>query len=1100
MKRMRLFILTQLTAFALSLFSCSNLLTEVNSPKDIQNTNATGSVTGSFTYNGAIPQEFLPSQNSNNGKTAFASAVPSEYIFTVQATASDGNSISGSTTDDKTAYILSGLTLDKEYTITITATKTISGNTVTVFQGSDTVTLTSTSPMIDKNITLNAIQTLDNTTGTVNLKVTVPNQNYHLESSFDRFVCTQDSTDRKIWIITIKETYSGQLKSKSYNTLFNLYSDSSKATLLYSFAETINIFDGLETNTWIKNSASNGDAHLTLQEGQSYIADCIITPELISKFQSTTLYVDSTDSNSTENGTFDNPYKTLQAAVNNIVTYGNSTDEYTIYIKKDITISERILWIKSNDDVRNITIAGYDDVKTITQENNSNNSNTSLFDFSKADCNITLRDLILDGNNTQTTLSNGSAIKNTANLTLENVTIQNFISLRESSTGGTGGAIYNTNSGYLILKNSKIDSCKCESAEMAHGGAIFNTGTLELDDAVIVGCKTQAGAANNESYGGGIYNAGTCKINKAIITGCSAINSSSPSYAKGGAIYNKGTLILGDSVCNSDGSPDVTIGITSEYSTPNEAFAGAGVFSGENGSTASFTMNRDCVIGKFNPTSEPKNDSCGNLSYSDSTSGQAGTGICISQNNSTLKINGGFISYNYAQNESPGAESFSIIGVGLYYKGTDQAEISNLVISYNKAFIRGNVPYAIAGVGLYAEKSVTLNNVKIENNTYQTTTNTTPIKGKGLYAPDNVTVTLKGTTYFGTDNDIYLDVDSFQQYNGKLKVDSILNPQNTFGVPQQYVATITPGAYTTENAFLTGSKVAENKDKFIISNNSAISYYISSNGKFFIPIGTKYPVSSFEVGDIVFNDGSATPYSVIKSRDSEECTDAEKKAAIAVIFRVGDGSDGNKTLGMGIKIDSQDRWCLSDASGYNFEFDTSCIPDNPNDATGNLTFNNSSNKDGSKNLKIIVTQLEQNNSNDTGLILKEDGTIDFEKSDKNKFTQKYYGLYFAYYYGKDEIGDSPHNTKDTAYETGWYLPSLSELNDIYQANKNNEGDIYKASVAAGGNGMGTSNHLSSSQSVIYNTHILYFNFTTGGYTDGDKNPYTHNVRAIRAFD
>ncbi|MBR6215439.1 MAG: hypothetical protein IKQ84_03430, partial [Spirochaetaceae bacterium] len=49
-------------------------------------------------------------------------------------------------------------------------------------------------------------------------------------------------------------------------------------------------------------------------------------------------------------------------------------------------------------------------------------------------------------------------------------------------------------------------------------------------------------------------------------------------------------------------------------------------------------------------------------------------------------------------------------------------------------------------------------------------------------------------------------------------------------------------------------------------------------------IGLKTPTETKAVGDIVFTDGSASPY-------TEELTDEQKAAAIAVIFYVGDEND-----------------------------------------------------------------------------------------------------------------------------------------------------------------------------------------------------------------
>lgn len=58
-------------------------------------------------------------------------------------------------------------------------------------------------------------------------------------------------------------------------------------------------------------------------------------------------------------------------------------------------------------------------------------------------------------------------------------------------------------------------------------------------------------------------------------------------------------------------------------------------------------------------------------------------------------------------------------------------------------------------------------------------------------------------------------------------------------------------------------------------------------------IGTRNPTDAKEVGDIVFNDGSATPYTTELTLTPEQ-----KDAAIAVIFYVGTGlnSDVNEVL------------------------------------------------------------------------------------------------------------------------------------------------------------------------------------------------------------
>ena len=77
-------------------------------------------------------------------------------------------------------------------------------------------------------------------------------------------------------------------------------------------------------------------------------------------------------------------------------------------------------------------------------------------------------------------------------------------------------------------------------------------------------------------------------------------------------------------------------------------------------------------------------------------------------------------------------------------------------------------------------------------------------------------------------------------------------------------------------------------------------------------IGTKAPSEAKAVGDIVFSDGSATPYT-----SELTLTNEQKSKAVAVIFYAGSASDtlGAKTLGVGLKNTGTDRtlaWAMND--------------------------------------------------------------------------------------------------------------------------------------------------------------------------------------------
>lgn len=264
-------------------------------------------------------------------------------------------------------------------------------------------------------------------------------------------------------------------------------------------------------------------------------------------------------------------------------------------------------------------------------------------------------------------------------------------------------------------------------------------------------------------------------------------------------------------------------------------------------------------------------------------------------------------------------------------------------------------------------------------------------------------------------------------------------------------------------------------------------------------IGTKTPGTTLAVGDIVFNDGSATSYSEIAARTTAECTDAEKAAAIAVIFRVGDGAEGNKTLGVGIKLNKRFlAWCKdSNVNGYNVNFADTVVT--PEGEAGSLTFTGKT--DGSDNFMIMARTLDNQGKNDTGLKSSNNYTLPAKDestgSDYSTLKTNYPAFEFAYYYGKNG-----HNiTSGSTFENGWYLPSESELNDIYQANKTDNIVENALGVTTGGDNFEGFFYLSSSQFASYNCVAAYnFSLILGVCCTSPKDFENFYVCAVRAFN
>ncbi len=200
-------------------------------------------------------------------------------------------------------------------------------------------------------------------------------------------------------------------------------------------------------------------------------------------------------------------------------------------------------------------------------------------------------------------------------------------------------------------------------------------------------------------------------------------------------------------------------------------------------------------------------------------------------------------------------------------------------------------------------------------------------------------------------------------------------------------------------------------------------------------IGSKAPSQAKAVGDVVFNDGSATPYN-----NRIRFTDAQKNAAIAIIFYVGTdlNNEGDtttvRTLGLGLKQNMNGRkWSTTTDTDIYISAITSEIQ---TDSEGNVTI--TGDKNGFDNLAQI------------GANLSTDDTATPEN-------------YPAFYFAKDYKNVTGSHVSGTVYENGWYLPSLGELYYIYLKGKSatKDFDIDAALQARGGDKFESRTYMSS---------------------------------------
>ena len=292
--------------------------------------------------------------------------------------------------------------------------------------------------------------------------------------------------------------------------------------------------------------------------------------------------------------------------------------------------------------------------------------------------------------------------------------------------------------------------------------------------------------------------------------------------------------------------------------------------------------------------------------------------------------------------------------------------------------------------------------------------------------------------------------------------------------------TVTP-AVTVDDDYKLVTLSVKNGDADVALTNNAFTMpsgnvKVTATFDAIVYYGTKKPSKAKDIGDIVFKDGSSTPYT-----NGLTLTDEKKAAAIAIIFykgtelNNGDDTTTRRTLGVGLKHSkSRLAWCIETANSYNKNITT--IQCTPSDNASGLTFTGY--KNGSDNLEQI-----------------EDFLADDDDTKGEDAADRYPTFYFAKNY-------STHATNlGENYASGWYIPSIAELFQIYANGKgaNKAFDLDAASEALGGDKF-TTFYWSSSQHASFVDSACRLNFYDGGWNINRMSVQNNYVCAIRAFN
>ena len=394
----------------------------------------------------------------------------------------------------------------------------------------------------DANITLGATQTATGT-GLVALAVGDPDQKavsacvcYKVGSTdYEKNLTKSGSGTDTVWTLGIGEIKTnaggenyidGGLKSGAHLMTFEFYSDvDASGTLLYSFTEAVNVFDGMTTNKWVKNGVEPW-FKTTVTEGVS-TTTCKITAAMVTGFTLTDIYVDTDLSvgDDAGSGSFMHPKATFAAAVDMLV---NENADYTIHIKGIVDGGQTI---PSDIRAKSLTLCGETPLPT---EGPNKGIPRDVIDAGGADGKSAL------------------LIETTVPITIKNLKITGGRGAVDGGYAYGGGICLKAEGGSLTLASGAYVSenqAKAESATNKGRGAgicLYPACSLNILDGAVI--------ENNESdgAGGGIF----CKSTsdkKAVITMSGGHIRGNTAATNGGALsMGYGTFTMTGGVIGDD--------------------------------------------------------------------------------------------------------------------------------------------------------------------------------------------------------------------------------------------------------------------------------------------------------------------------------------------------------------------------------------------------------------------------------------------------------------------------------------------------------------------------------------------------------------------
>ena len=716
-------------------------------------------VSGSLALTGAVPEEIsaalchaeLVSASNNISKTAFP---------TVPAATELSCDVKAVNVDDETEYYTGTATGLSSYTVSIPAAAATKSYKIKVEASlvvesvkagvalsgiSEEFPVTQESPLVSQDVSLKPVSTSGGY-GILDITINVRESGISYARATIQYSALEEETlyasPSGSGILTFKQgemkttgVFLG-IKAGSWPVTFDFYSgDDTSSPKVYSFKETINIFNNLTTSKWVQNGGEPWFE--TSGSGSSKSTGCHVTAEMVSAFAVSDFYVDPSV---TSSGSGIAPWSAKKTLSEALALLQNKNTDYTIYIKGELKEDGINLPTTLKTDgsgatnAKSLTLCGAQGLDTngVPQDSVSpkTTSGKRVIEV-RSYVPLTIRDLTVTGGNLTSGSGGGIMLYGDhAKLTLDSGAL-----VKGNTAATCGGGIYSEYATVVINAGAEIsgNTVTGTGSDNPGGGGVYikTNGSLEMNGGVIKGNKIL-----NGGLGGGVC----CDTSSFTMKGgvIGEVGKSASATSADGAQSNKAAR--GGGVCFDGNTKDLKL--SGGKIAWNYAVYGGGVYVGRgnfifsggtiadngadngggvclNGSSSKMYMSGTALIGAAGATSPADYDDGkhsnkaekGGGVYCD-TGSAISLGYASSSDTAGTALNPSYgIRYNYASDASGSTGA----GGGVYLS-------SSCTMKFNSGTIANNTSNSGGGVCCYGNMfmsgSAVIGDMSVDDTTY----------------------------------------------------------------------------------------------------------------------------------------------------------------------------------------------------------------------------------------------------------------------------------------------------------------------------------------------------------------------------------------------